>query len=159
MDVIFPVFFWDSQPLRIVRALPMKRCTWANLRVLLLLRNYFSHITKPFTEVINFITAREEICSYIPDPLNPPEVCFLALTATSNRKERTCWETTWLEFFWFQSLMSAHTQLLWLGVSGRQSWMMQSIFQMFAQWRIAIIGSGATVFRKQILCISRLDNS
>lgn len=60
--------------------------------------------------------ARGEMCTLIADLLNPPEICFWAMSATSNRKYWTCWETALLKFFSPQSLMAVHTQLLLLGV-------------------------------------------
>lgn len=72
---------------------------------------------KAFPEIINFSMGRREVRSHIPDPLNPPEICFLAVGTTLNTTQRTCWEMALLKFLSPQSLVAAHTQLLLMGAA------------------------------------------
>lgn len=72
---------------------------------------------KAFTEIKKISMGRREVCSHTLDPVNPHKICFLAVGATLNTTQRTCWEMALLNFMSPQSLVAAHTQLLLLGVA------------------------------------------
>lgn len=117
---------------------------------LLLQRNYFSHIMKAFTEIINFSRARGQGRNALPHTWSPESTRDLLLGSEGNIKQKIkdLLRNDIAEVLFTPVTCGCTHPAAVVGSASRQSWMMQSIFQMFAQWRIAIIGSGATVFRK-----------
>lgn len=152
----FSVFFWHPEPMRIVRALPTERFISANesnpcfICSLLLQRSYFGHIMKAFTEIINFSRARGQGRNVLPHTWSPESTRDLLLDSECNIKQKIKYllRNDIAEVLFTLFTRGCTHPAAVVGSASRQSWVMQSIFQMFAQWRIAIRGSRATVFRK-----------
>lgn len=125
------VFFWQPEPMRMVRAFCTERSTWASessprlICSLLLQRNYFSHIMKACTEIINFNRARGQGRNALPHTSSPESTRDLLLGSDCNIKQKIkdLLRNSIAEVLFTAVAVAAHTQLLLLGVPpARAGW-------------------------------------